>query len=130
MYGVYAPDAETLRTVLGRPNQLLGYPFCAYLVCLARSVDASALEFLERFGAAVDYETGESLAFIVLLDDATVLGTHDPSGNLHSERVAPEQHYRGWPRPAEPFSHGPNSRIFRCSTSQRRSTGALSLSTQ
>jgi len=109
VYGVYAPDAQTLRTVLDRPKRLLGYPFCAYLVCLARSVDAGALAFLEKFGAAVDHETGESLAFIVLLDDATVLGTYDPDGYLHKTRVTPDRQYRGWPS-SGPFSPRANSR--------------------
>lgn len=110
MYGVYAPDAETLREVLDRPKRILGYPFCAYLVCLARSVDAEALTFLERFGAAVDHETGESLAFILLLDDATVLGTHDPDGYLQKRADASGHEYRGWPSPSEPFSRQDNSR--------------------
>ena len=95
MYGVYAPDAETLRKVLDRPNQLLGYPFCAYLIYLARSVDATAVRFLEDFGAALDQETGEALAFIVLLDEATLSGTYDPTGVVH-RRGQEQERERRW----------------------------------
>ena len=95
MYGVYAPDAETLRKVLDRPNQLLGYPFCAYLIYLARSVDATALRFLEDFGAALDQETGEAIAFIVLLDEATLSGTYDPTGLVHSRGEQEQARVRG-----------------------------------
>ncbi len=101
MYGVFIPDADTLRRVLDRPKQMLRHPHCAYLVYLARSVDGSAAQFLEEFGAAVDSETGEALAFIVLLDGAVLHGQNDPAGQLHEMRrydwTSRQGH--GWPPP-------------------------------
>jgi len=98
MFGVYASDVETLREVLDRPYRLLGAPFCGYLIYLARSVDKSALDFLDNFGAAIDHETGESLAFIVLLDDITLSYSPDPLKRRAVSRSSYGDNYAGWPR--------------------------------
>ena len=99
MFGVYASDVETLREVLDRPYKLLGTPFCGHLIYLARSVDQSALDFLDKFGAAIDHETGESLAFIVLLDDATLTYSrhYSDKDKVAISRSSYDSHYYGWP---------------------------------
>ncbi len=99
MYGVFIPDADALRRVLDRPKTMLGHPYCGYLIYLARSVDGPAVRFLEKFGAAVDVETSEALAFLVLLDRAVLHGRNDPSGRLHtgSRTVSRRPPARGGP---------------------------------
>jgi hypothetical protein len=74
MYVVFASDADALRALLDRPKRLLEHPFCGYLIYLARSVDRTGAEFLQYYSHAVDVETGEALAFLVLLDTAVTRG--------------------------------------------------------
>jgi hypothetical protein len=101
MYHVFIPDADALRNILDRPRKLLGQRYCGYLIYLARSVDGPAVHFLEKFSAATDVETGEALAFLVLLDAAVLHGRNDRNGKLHERRReewVPVQG-RGWPTP-------------------------------
>jgi hypothetical protein len=101
MYHVFIPDADALRRMLDRPKKLLGQRHCGYLIYLARSIDGPAVQFLERFSAAMDVETGEALAFLVLLDAAILRGQNDPGGRLHASggwTFAPPGR-PGWPTP-------------------------------
>jgi len=75
MYGVYAPDADAVRRLIPTVERLFDWPYCSYLIYLARRVDHEAIAFLERYARAVHEETGEVIAVIVLFDQIEVLGT-------------------------------------------------------
>src|SRR5438874_10941279 len=74
MYGVYAPDADAVRRLVPTVQELIEWPYCSYLVYLARDVDHEAITFLDRYARAVHDETGEAIAVIVLFDNIKGLG--------------------------------------------------------
>lgn len=74
MFGVYAPDADAVRRLIPSVSSLLEWPYCSYLIYLARHVDYEAIAFLDCYARAVHDETGEALAVIVLFDSIEVLG--------------------------------------------------------
>ncbi|RLK58435.1 hypothetical protein [Actinokineospora cianjurensis] len=73
MYGIYVPDADTVRRLIPAVQDLLEWPYCSYLIYLARHVDHEAAAFLDRYARAVHDETGEAIAVIVLFDHIEAL---------------------------------------------------------
>jgi hypothetical protein len=76
MFAVHAEAASDVRRLLDRQSRetVLGRPHCAFLMCLFRSLDDNAVEFLNTFAEAIDTETGEAVMMIVLFDSVGILG--------------------------------------------------------
>jgi hypothetical protein len=106
---------------------MLGHSYCGYLIYLARSVDGPAVHFLETFGESIDVETGEALAFIVLLDTAVLHGQYDPSGQLHKTHpyLASSLRRYSWPGPPRDFNEYSYRRLPTIDVAETTSGGQL-----